>query len=550
MAKGLYAFVKCAPGLRLPGLSFALAVVAFALGACGSDQGETTEACRPGFVLIDGTCVRERGPARPGSDVVPGEEDIAPGDDTRPPDDVDPTQDTTPPDADADVSGGDATDTTGPPQDTLPPPADVFEGCDGPGEVPTTLRGVVRIPSGALPLPDVAVYIPVGGVVRDITPGLDQQNQCQPCGDELSGRPLILANTDINGRFELRGIPIDMEEVVIVTEVGKWRRVSTIPAPTPCAVTEVNPELTRLPRNQSEGSLPQFAVTTGGCDALECLLRKIGISEEEFTTESGGGRVHLFHGSAGTRRFAPNLNGGAAFTRASSWWNNINNLYGYDVIVHSCECGEVTRDKPAAATQAMRDYANAGGRLFLSHFHYVWMRTGPADFQSVATWNTTEAGLRSPTTATIDITFWKAAQLAAWMRENGIGGNNNQFEIRDVRASARTLNDSIAQRWAWIRPECLFPGIALLCPPMSNEQPQFISFNTPIGTNPDDQCGRVVHSDIHVSGGDRSSDGTRENSGAEVLFPRGCTTTNFTEQEAVLVFMLFDLSRCVVPDKF
>ena len=40
-----------------------------------------------------------------------------------------------------------------------------------------------------------------------------------------------------------------------------------------------------------------MAFATGDVDALECVLRKIGIDDSEFTEPTGTGRVHIYTGN-------------------------------------------------------------------------------------------------------------------------------------------------------------------------------------------------------------------------------------------------------------
>ncbi len=58
-----------------------------------------------------------------------------------------------------------------------------------------------------------------------------------------------------------------------------------------------------MPTNQSEGDIPLIALATGSVDALECVLRKVGISGPRSLptrAEAGGSTLYLvgsgFHG--------------------------------------------------------------------------------------------------------------------------------------------------------------------------------------------------------------------------------------------------------------
>ena len=401
-----------------------------------------------------------------------------------------------------------------------------------PGTQTTSITGTVHIPSGELPLPDVSVYVPNTPVEP-----LDEGASCVPCGDELSAEPVVEDSTNIHGHFSLNDAPVG-EEVPLVVEVGKWRRQLTVEV-NECQQNALDPELTRLPRNQEEGDLPKMAVTTGGWDALECLIKKIGVDRAEFSTEEGDGRVNLFAGHGGSNRFSDSLNDGAEFTTAWDWWDDLDNLLDYDIVLHSCEGSANLNDKSQQARDALYDFTLAGGRVFLSHWHNAWLEHGPAPFQSVANWDSGMASLNDPETGFIDTTFDKGEMLYDWMGQYS-SAPTGQFPVHEPRATVGSIDNDRAQQWVWAEPDpppITFPGM----PETPDEVVQYFSFNTPLEVPPEQQCGRVVFSDIHVS--------PDESSSPENPFPDdSCTADGLSPQEKALVFMLFDLSRCIVPD--
>ena len=174
----------------------------------------------------------------------------------------------------------------------------------------TSLSGFVYDPAGKVPLYNVVVYVPAPGTEP---PPMTEGASCEQCAGR-EARAVAVALTDSAGHFVLNDVPSGAD-VPLVMEVGKWRRQVTIPDVRQCEENVIDdPELTRLPRNQGEGHLPKIAMVTGHSDALECLLRKIGISDEEFTTDAGSGRVNMFYGCPhndgnryGANKFAPEL---------------------------------------------------------------------------------------------------------------------------------------------------------------------------------------------------------------------------------------------------
>ena len=388
-----------------------------------------------------------------------------------------------------------------------------------PGGGTTTLSGTVFAPNGTLPLYNVNVFVP-NSALDPLTPGA----QCDRCGSPLSGNPLVQTISDTEGKFVLENVPV-VDNLPLVIQVGKWRRQVTVPTIAQCADTPLDAQVTRLPRNKSEGDIPQMALTTGGADSLECLLRKIGLDDAEFTTSSGTGRVHLFTGSGGTPRFNAAL-GGAAFADAQTLWDTTDHLRPYDVTFLSCEGGQNPGTKPETARAAMGAYANLGGRVFMSHWHNYWIEAGPGMWPQTMT-RSNRADLGS-VTADINTGFGRGADLAQWLVNVAGSTMLGKIDLTDAQHTVDAVNESMTERW-----------ISLDTTANGAPSIQYYQFTTPLEVEEAQRCGKAVFSDIHVSTGDDSN--------GSIAFPNGCTTTGLTPQEKVLAFMIFDIAGCVGP---
>ncbi|HEU4580154.1 MAG TPA: carboxypeptidase regulatory-like domain-containing protein [Polyangiaceae bacterium] len=396
--------------------------------------------------------------------------------------------------------------------------------CDG--GATTSVSGTVYIPSGKLPLYNAMVYVP-DGTLKPLTPGVS-------CNCEVSGEPIATALTDANGHFVIENVPTG-PNIPLVVQVGDWRREFNIGSVQACADNPVPDQTLRLPSRQSEGDIPRIAVATGRLDALECLVRKLGIADSEFTGERGGGRVTLFAGEGGTRSYAT-LNGGQGFPPAQALWNDVDSLSQYDVVLMSCDGErENVANKSEQSFEAMYEYLNRGGRVFGSHYQSVWFSNGPEPLPSLAEYTDPEDGNArdlGDVDARVITSFPKGEALHQWLANVGAASGQGDLTIEGAQHNILRENPAYAQRW-----------IATDAP---KESVQYISANLPLGATDAEQCGRAVLSDIHLSEGIQGDDISDES--PDFNFPKGCVTSEFTPQEAVLAFMLFDLSACIVPD--
>lgn len=381
--------------------------------------------------------------------------------------------------------------------------------------VSTTLSGTAFAPNGTLPLYNVIVYVP--NTALDPIPN---GASCDKCGAQVSGNPVVTTLTDSKGHFSLKNVPVG-KNIPLVFQVGKWRREVTIPNVAECMETKLtDPNMTRLPKNQGEGSIPKIAVTTGGCDPLGCILPKIGIdaSEYGFAGDTDGKRVHLYTGTDDSIP-APSPNNAPS---AIPLWSDATKMKSYDIMLLNCECNEHLESKPAAALAAMETYANNGGRVFGSHYHYAWMQYGSAAFKSTAQWKGDSKAPSGGGPYKINTSFPKGQALADWLVAQGVTPAG-QMPLSSPANDVGTVTAMTSTGWVTNS---------------AGDSTKYLSFNTPVGVPEAMQCGKVVHGDMHISTAGGTIDDT---------FPAGCSKT-LSAQEKALIFLFFDLSSCIQPD--
>jgi hypothetical protein len=448
--------------------------------------------------------------------------------------------------------------------------------CAAMNKPPTTISGTVFAPNGTLRLYGISVYVPNAPVepLAPFTPGVE----CGACANGLPGDPIVQTTTDDKGNFSLEGVPSGANIPVVIT-IGKWRRQLKIANVASCATQPLDAADTRLPAsrgdtmtpNTTSVDLPQIAISTGSADSLECLVRRLGIADKEITTYAPAGtqsgKIHLFAdtmagGGEGTSSFTAGFGGGTGnLTDSQTLWGNslpgpegAGNLDNYDIVILSCEGEQHSETKPQEAMNHLKAYADKGGRVFLSHWHNIWLEgstSTPTNGAKPAVWagdpttkpptppiatfsvGSQDVNPNSDTSDTIDeVKNPKGTSFASWML-NVQAKSPTRDQVTITKASGKhtalTVDDTKAERWVYWQKDAqtLFP--------------QNFQFTTPNEAAPENRCGKVVFSDMHVS-----DSPLKDNNQKVLAYPANCgSATDLSDQEKALAFMFFDISSCV-----
>jgi hypothetical protein len=398
-----------------------------------------------------------------------------------------------------------------------------YNGC--PSGQMTTLRGVVTAPNGIDPVPGAIVYVPKSDV-NEFPPEV----RCEIC-DQLTDTAIVATETATDGTFSLAPIPTAENQppgqsVVIVTQMGRFRRTQQVVIDTPCGVNAAADENFRLPgRDDATGDIPNIAVATGDYDVMECVLLKIGLEQGQFDLYEG---MIFPDGTATVGSFDTLLSSLAMMKQ-------------YNIIFINCS-GNTYENLLADANvkNNIEQYVLSGGRLYVTDWSYDYIEqigafspiidfapgaSGPApeDMNAAAIGDdgiTTEATVLRP-------------EMAEWLRAvearsgDEIISEANRVHIEHFLVSW-VMQFMVAQMdnvTVWLTGQVSGTGLA-------GDLPLTTTFDYM-------QCGRVLYSSYHTVG--RDIFGFPGEGG----FPSYCPSGPLSPQERVLEYLIFHIADCI-----
>ena len=422
----------------------------------------------------------------------------------------------------------------------------------------TTISGNVYAPNGVDPLVNVLVYVTTTSVSTPVAGANCPGSGCQTASNAIPEGVTLYAFSAVNGSFTLSNIPVSTSYTLVI-QAGKWQRqflnvpVGTtaltglqLAMPTVHGTINTGSIISSLPAAQTSGSvttvntIPLIAISTGSQDAMECVLRDVGVADTEFTddttaTASTGGRIHLYQGDQSPGAFittsTPNettLMGGTSTTSLTS----------YDMAMFPCQ-GE-TGAESAADIRNLIAYTSAGGRVFATHDSLVWLNNAISitsginsgnTFSGAVNWLANPGSNPANGNATINTVFTDGSTLAQWMVGVNASTTLGQVALSALRAD---ISSVIAPTQSWVTLN-------------SPSQIMQVTFNTPVGADAAAQFGRVLYNEYHVEDGSKNVAFPAEcgTSPFSVADPAVLTSAQMSAQEKMLEYSLFDLSNFV-----
>ena len=322
-----------------------------------------------------------------------------------------------------------------------------------PRSATTTITGKVYDPAGANALYNVMVYIPGGPNGDAELPPITEGVSCQTCASVVLS-PMVSTLTNDEGRVRAEG------------RARRQGRSGRHPGRQVAPQAEVRRHEERARRTRFRiassafrRTAPKATCRTSRSPPAAAMRSSASSAASASTTRSSSParapRVTSTCSTAPAATFpgAPEAGGSTADPLGGELWNDI----GEDVEVTTWSCSPASAARPTTnkggdvgaagtrnARQAMWDYANAGGKIFATHYHYTWFKNSPQqDWQQVANWKAQGGGSGA---YDVDQTFPKGASFADWLVNVNASSSKGTIQLTDVTDSLSNVN-APAQSW-------------------------------------------------------------------------------------------------------
>ena len=397
----------------------------------------------------------------------------------------------------------------------------------------TTISGRVTAPNGIDPVPGAVVYVPSS------LNEFPQEVACEVC-NQITDAALVSTKTETDGTFTLGPIPTSEADVVtggpftvgVVTQKGRFRRLSDVVVDVACSTNTPDPANFRLPSRNEPGTynnIPKIAVATGDYDIMECVLLKLGIEQGQFD---------LYEGAA----FAT---GGGSSGGFDGLLANLDRLLDYNIIFINCtgDTWENLLTDPTIRGN-VEQYVASGGRLYVTDWSYDYVEQVWSDQIDFGPGSSAPAPAEPMNEAAIgDDGITTEAQVL----DQGMGEWLNAVEQvtgeEIISADNRVHIEHFLSGWV----------MQFMVPPNSatnttvwlegNVTGAGLSGNLPLTTTFDyNSCGRVLYSSYHTRGRDGFG-------GLGGPFPGYCPTgEGLSPQERVLEYLILHIADCLIVE--
>jgi len=343
----------------------------------------------------------------------------------------------------------------------------------------TTFTGKVYSPAGPTngdPIPNILVFIadpnnPPPAFTQGITIPASGQNGCDAQPNLVPTTVLGEGLTDPTGTYTFQVVGSLPNPMNVVIQAGKWRLQTSMDSSVYTAGGSYTLPNLSMPSKQIAGvaDLPHIAVVTGSADQIECIFRQIGINDSEVTDPAGGGSINLFAGTQSSGEvYGPSSPKEAQLLNPNA--TGAIPLTNYDLVMFGCQ-GTATDATASSYASNLVPYANEGGRVFATHYGYVWLKDPPA-WTGVATWITNGSSFSVNEPVTVDTSYAGGKILESWLQGIGaldVSTSPPELNMNNIREDTSAVTNPPAQSW----------GVETNRPTHSIQ----FTFNTPIGAS-------------------------------------------------------------------